>query len=251
MIQRLLCKAVKLTQYVQGIGAAARADKAVLKNLKSRQPPLVIFDVGANRGHYLQLALKQPADIHAFEPSTAAFAELTKRFGGRRNVVLNNLALGSEPGQRTLYYDVPGSELSSLYPRKIEHHGHPLTQSELVPVDTLDHYCDVHGIEHIDLLKLDVEGHELAVLKGSSQMFGRAQISMVSFEFGGCNVDSRTFVRDFFNFFAARGMRLARVTAFGRLHRIPKYEEGLEQFRTTCFVATRRAQRATAEENSS
>jgi hypothetical protein len=60
---------------------------------------------------------------------------------------------------------------------------------------------------------------------------------MVSFEFGGCNVDSRTFLRDFFHFFAARRMQLARVTAFGRLHPIPQYDETLEQFRPTTFVA--------------
>jgi hypothetical protein len=64
---------------------------------------------------------------------------------------------------------------------------------------------------------------------------------MVSFEFGGCNVDSRTFVRDFFEFFAAQKMSLARVTAFGGLYSLPHYEEALEQFRTTCFVAMRRA----------
>jgi hypothetical protein len=69
-------------------------------------------------------------------------------------------------------------------------------------------------------------------------MFDRSQIAMVSFEFGGCNIDSRTFVRDFFHFFSARHMQLARVTAFGGLHPIRRYEEALERFRTTCFVAS-------------
>jgi FkbM family methyltransferase len=239
MIQWLLHQTAKLAQYGQGIGAAARADKAVLKSLQPGRKPLTIFDVGANRGQYLQLALTQPAVIHAFEPSSAAFAALASRFAGRSNVVLNNLALGSEPGRRNLYYDVAGSELSSLYPRQIEHHGISLTNCEAVQVDTLDHYCHTRGIEHIDLLKLDVEGHELEVLKGAAQMFDRSQIAMVSFEFGGCNVDSRTFVRDFFDFFTFRHMHLSRVTAFGRLRRIPGYQESLEQFRTTCFVARR------------
>jgi hypothetical protein len=62
---------------------------------------------------------------------------------------------------------------------------------------------------------------------------------MVSFEFGGCNIDSRTFVRDFFEFFGGFDMQFARVTAMGKLYRIARYEEGLEQFRTTCFLATR------------
>jgi hypothetical protein len=83
-----------------------------------------------------------------------------------------------------------------------------------------------------------VEGHELAVLNGALKMFERDAIDRVSFEFGGCNLDSRTFVRDFVEFFESRDMKLARVTAAGKLYPIARYEEGLEQFRTTCFLAT-------------
>jgi len=239
-LQWLLRNAVKLAQYGQGIGLT-RTDKAALQKLKSSVGSLVVFDVGANCGDYLQLALTELANrqtvIHAFEPSSAAFAELEKRFGGKSGIVLNNLALGDKPGQQTLYYDKPGSELSSLHSRKLDHHGIDFSGSELVQVDTLDEYCHTCGVERIDLLKLDVEGHELSVLKGAAQMFKRLAIGMVSFEFGGCNIDSRTYFRDFFDFFAMRHMKLARVTASGHLHPIPRYEEALEQFRTTCFVA--------------
>jgi FkbM family methyltransferase len=250
MLQWLFHKTVRVTQYAQGIGAAGRpnskADQAVLKRLKRHgQKPLVIFDVGANHGEYIQLALTQlanrPKVVHAFEPSQTAFAELSRRFAGGTDVVLNNMALGNTAGRQTLYYDAAGSELSSLYPRRIEHHGIQMTGSELVQVETLDGYCAAHGIAHIDLLKLDVEGHELAVLQGGDEMFEHKKIAIVSFEFGGCNVDARTFVRDFFHFFATREMQLARITAFGGMDSIPHYEEGLEQFRTTCFVAFNKA----------
>jgi FkbM family methyltransferase len=246
MIQWLLDKAVRLALYGQGIGAAGKAnacaDHAALRLLKQNGTrPLVLFDVGANRGDYVQLALKRlakiPVVIHAFEPSQAAFAELSKRFAERQQIVLDNVALGGEVSERMLHYDVAGSELSSLYPRKIEHHDIRMSGSEQVRVETLDVYCSQRGIDWIDLLKLDVEGHELEVLRGGAEMFKRRQIAMVSFEFGGCNVDSRTFLRDFFYFFADHGMSLARVNAFGGLQPIPRYDEALEQFRTTCFVA--------------
>jgi FkbM family methyltransferase len=238
----LLRNVVKLAQYWQGVGCADKpnspGDKAVLKRLRPGHTPLVVFDVGANRGDYLQLAsmqLQGHAVFHAFEPSRAAFSDLEKRFGGKGDIRLNNFALGGKRERLTLYYDTPGSELSSLYPRSIGHHGIEFTGSEQVQVQTLDSY----GVEHIDLLKLDVEGHELSVLHGAAQMFKSKAIQMVSFEFGGCNIDSRTFVRDFFEFFAAQQMKFARVTAFGGLHPITRYEEALEQFRTTCFVALR------------
>ena len=240
-LQWLLRNTVKLAQYGQGIGLR-HADKAALQRLKRRAGSLVIVDVGANRGDYLQLALAELANrqivIHAFEPSSVAFVALEKRFGGRGGIVLNNLALSDRPGRQILHYDKAGSELSSLYARKLEHHDIQFSGSEQVQVDTLDDYSRARTVEHIDLLKLDVEGHELSVLKGATQMFERAAIGMVSFEFGGCNVDSRTYVRDFFDFFAMRHMKLARVTASGHLHPIPRYEEALEQFRTTCFVAS-------------
>jgi len=243
MLQWLLHKTVKVGQYGQGIGFAGKADRAVLKHLRrSGTNPLVVFDVGANRGEFVQLALTELAPrgltIHAFEPSKKAFAKLSQRFRNRNEIVLNNVALGDEAGEQLLYCDVAGSELSSLYPRRTEHHGIRMTSSEQVQVERLDGYCLARGILRIDLLKLDVEGHELRVLEGAAQMFEQRTIGMVSFEFGGCNIDSRIFLRDFFHFFEAHGMRLARVTGFGSLHPIPRYDEGLEQFRTTCFVAS-------------
>jgi len=242
-LQWLLHNIVKVAQYGQGIGYAgrpnSRADKAVLQLVKTDAP--VIFDVGANRGDYLHLALtrlsQRHPSVHSFEPGSAAFAELQQRFGQHDRVSINNLALGSQPGLLALYYDTPGSELSSLYRRRLHHHGKLFAGSEQVCVDTLDNYCATRGIDHIDLLKLDVEGHELEVLKGAMQLFQRAAIRTVSFEFGGCNIDSRTFLRDFLDFFAAQRMNVARVTATGPLYRITRYEEALEQFRATCFVA--------------
>jgi hypothetical protein len=108
--------------------------------------------------------------------------------------------------------------------------------SERVRIITLDSYCGEHQIEHIDLLKLDVEGHELDVLNGATHMFSKAAISMVQFEFGGCNIDTRTFLKDFFYFFSERGMRIARITPSGYLHEIDSYREVQEQFGTSNFL---------------
>ena len=46
----------------------------------------------------------------------------------------------------------------------------------------------------IDLLKLDVEGHELYLLSAKKFI---SKISVIQFEFGGCNIDTRTYFRDF------------------------------------------------------
>ena len=48
----------------------------------------------------------------------------------------------------------------------------------------------------IDLLKLDVEGNELLALKGLSDSI--EYIKIIQFEFGGSNIDSRTYFQDFY-----------------------------------------------------
>lgn len=63
---------------------------------------------------------------------------------------------------------------------------------------TVDDYCRESHVEHIHLLKIDVEGHELDVLHGATEMFQRKAIDVVTFEFGGCNIDTHTFFQNFF-----------------------------------------------------
>jgi hypothetical protein len=84
---------------------------------------------------------------------------------------------------------------------------------------------------------MDIEGHELDALSGAKRMFDNKSIDIVAFEFGGCNIDTRTFFQDFWYFFSGINMRIYRVTPSGYLYRIDSYKEIQEQFRTTNFVA--------------
>jgi len=86
-------------------------------------------------------------------------------------------------------------------------------------------------------VKLDIEGHELAALKG----FGRALnvTRALQFEFGGCNIDTRTYFQDFWYFFRDQHFDLYRITPFGA-ERIRRYKERDEFFKTTNYIAVRR-----------
>lgn len=148
--------------------------------------------------------------------------------------------LSREPAELELFYDAVGSELASLTKRKLDHFGLHMDLSEKVKISTIDAYCSDHQIDHIDLLKVDVEGHELDVLDGGKRMFSRSAIDMVTFEFGGCNIDTRTFFQDFFYFFHDHQMRIARITPAGYLCELQSYQEVFEQFRTTNFMCYRR-----------
>jgi hypothetical protein len=67
------------------------------------------------------------------------------------------------------------------------------------------------------------------------------QIDIILFEFGGCNIDTRRFFRDFWHFFENTPMDIFRATPSGYLIKIEKYKEDYEQFRYSNFVAIRRA----------
>ena len=246
LAQRALAKVAGYAEFLGGVGSGSEVEssgeRAVFALLRSRvEGSCTIFDVGANLGQFLGATLGSFADVscevHCFEPGVGTFRRLSDRHRTAANVRLNNVAVGREPGQATLWYDTEGSGIASLTKRDLAHVGVSFDKSETVTTTTIDEYCAEHGISRIDLLKLDIEGHELDALAGASTMFGRQAIGMVMFEFGGCNIDTRTFFRDFWHFFTDRGMRLYRITPGGSLFPLDRYTESLEQFRTTNFLA--------------
>jgi FkbM family methyltransferase len=246
--QSMLQRVVIYANYFMGIGSGAHAgssgEAGVLRGLsRCGQSPLVVFDVGANQGQFLELAIRETdpsrTAIHCFEPAQAAFSALNHSYGDRPGVYLNNVALGETKKEATLYYDTPGSGLASLTKRRLDHLGIDHGLHESVAIDTIDAYCEARGIEAIDLLKIDVEGNELDVLRGATKMLANKAIHAVTFEFGGCNIDTRTFLQDYWYFFLDNGMRLFRVTPTGYLFPIHAYSEVMEQLVTTNFVASR------------
>jgi FkbM family methyltransferase len=232
-------------EYLMGIGAGSdvnsSGEASVLTRFAKDGVAPVIFDVGSNRGQFFEMSAKALRTVrfqmHCFEPSKAAYAFLAEATQGTRFVTSNNIALGREPGERMLFADQSGSRLASFTKRRIGHFGKVFAESETVRVDTVDNYCARNGITHIDLLKLDVEGHELEVLAGASEMLRKRAIRYVSFEFGGCNIDTHSFVQDYWYFFQGYGMRVARITPGGYWFELGAYREIYEQFRTQNFVA--------------
>jgi len=54
---------------------------------------------------------------------------------------------------------------------------------------------------NVDFLKVDVEGHELECFRGANTLLSNRRIKAIQFEYGGCNIDSRVFLKDIFAFF--------------------------------------------------
>ena len=124
-------------------------------------------DVGANKGaylHWMRQAVGPTGSVAAFEPQPglARYLETVRRRMGWDNVSVREMALSDSAGRRVLH--VPGWENSpgaSL--EKTE--STSAARDREVEVDTLDHQLE--GAKRIRLVKVDVEGHELAVFRGA------------------------------------------------------------------------------------
>lgn len=244
--QRLLEKNVQASQYLMGIGTGggvlSSGEQAIFHVLRQRsKPPYCIFDIGSNKGQFLQLTLENIGvdefSIHCFEPGHETFKSLINVSQADKRIKLNNIGVGKEKGEAVLHYDSIGSGLASLTKRKLDHFGIDFSKAEKVEIDTIDNYCADNAIDYIHLLKIDIEGHELDALAGAKRMFEQKSIGIVTFEFGGCNIDTRTFVQDFWYFFDEHDFNIFRITPSGYFHPIKSYKEIHEQFRTINFVA--------------
>jgi len=119
--------------------------------------------------------------------------------------------------------------------RRLSHFDIDLNYKELIHLESLDNFCKDKGINHINFLKLDVEGHEYKVLQGAKDLIGKNSIDFIQFEFGGANIDSRTYFQDFY-YLLTPYYKIYRILKDG-LIAIDTYKEIYEIFLTTNFLA--------------
>ena len=201
-----------------------------------------VFDVGANVGKWTELALgiNPTLNMHCFEPSQETFQRLLKR-AFPPNVMCNNFGLGSALEQKTLYVFADEAGTNSLYKRQGLEDGWglaPQQRTETIWLDTIDHYCQEHGITNIDFLKVDVEGHELEVFRGASDMLSESQIKVIQFEYGGCNIDARVLLKDIFDFLRPFAYEFYKIYPY-KLRLVEHYDQRLENFQYQNWVVMR------------
>jgi len=221
-----------------GSSCASSGEAGALRFLGSQLPrSSVLFDVGANAGEYSCLLAEHfpEAAIYSFEPSPRTYAILKNRVAHLQRVQTFCCGLSSSDSEARLYSNAEGSGLASMHKRRLAHFGIAFDQSEPVTMTTVDGFSDEQSIGRIDFLKIDVEGHELEVLKGAEKRLAADRISAIQFEFGGCNIDSRTFFQDFYYLLSER-YYLCRILQEG-LYRIDQYRETDEVFVTTNYLA--------------
>jgi FkbM family methyltransferase len=169
------------------------------------------------------------ARVFVFEPAPSCQEHI--RSLKLPNALLIPNAVGERPGKAQLHFSSALDGSASLHARGDSYFRGLDYKSIEVEVVTLDQVMEQHGIEFVDFVKMDIEGHELSALQGAAQALKAGRIGALSFEFGSGNINSRTFFRDFWNLLTAYNFKLWRVTPGGQLLLLEDYYEDCEYFR--------------------
>lgn len=191
------------------------------KHLKSANP--VFFDVGANVGDYATKLRRQfpTASIYAFEPNNNTYEVMLSALAPL-NIHCFNLGMSSKSTAKMMYTyeNEMTSQHASIYKDVlVDLHGADRVKEIMFNTTTIDEFCEANGIDHIDLLKIDTEGHEWEVLIGAKRMVEEDRIHLIQFEFNEMNIIARVFLKDFYQFL--RGYRIYRLDSNGL---IPLFE---------------------------
>ena len=201
----------------------------------------IFFDIGANRGDYTDLLIrlsdKNHLDytVHMFEPVDYSFQSIKKNISLTNHIVLNKLGVSDKTESVDIFYNKAGSPLASLYERDVKEYNIVLDQKEKINLVRLYDYINQHQIQHIHLLKIDVEGHEIAAFTGLSNYLDSDFIDVIQFEYGGANIDSKTYLKDFFRLLELKGFTLYKIQK-SCLNKV-SYSTTLENFKHSNYIA--------------
>jgi FkbM family methyltransferase len=144
----------------------------------------VVLDVGANAGIYslAALAVQPHAVVHAFEPTPEIAARLraTADLNRLEKLYVHEFAVLQENGCAALNRyrgDLGNNEGMNFVTTSPGHPG-----AERVQAVSLDQFCQEHSIDQVDLLKLDVQGHEYSALKGAEQLIRAGRVRTIFME---------------------------------------------------------------------
>lgn len=221
----------------KGFGAASIELENEIVHHFLKKNPVIAIDIGGNVGNYTAELRRRNAnvEIHVFEPAFTNIEKLNKRFFSDSMVKINPIAISDKTSSAILFSDSPGSGLGSLTKRRLDHFNIDFGIKETIKTICFeDYWINSLGKRTLDIVKMDIEGHEFSALKG----FGEAihNTNVVQFEFGGANIDTRTYFQDFWYFFQTYNFDIFRIIPTG-FEPVKNYKESCEYFSTTNYVA--------------
>jgi FkbM family methyltransferase len=144
----------------------------------------LILDVGANAGIYslAALAIQPDATVHSFEPTPEIAARLraTAMLNRLDHLHVHEAAVLNKNGQAALKRfrgELGDNEGMNFISRDLGDSG-----TERVQTVCVDQFCQDHSINHVDLMKLDIQGHEHSALEGAERLIRSGHIGVIFLE---------------------------------------------------------------------
>lgn len=147
-----------------------------------------VLDIGANVGQSVRRIAHTftKATIHAFEPDPAAFEQLQAVGSISPRIYTWQLAVGARSGHADLNIMGDSQMNSVLPPTQLGQDYFPgdiLPQRTVrVPMVSIDDWAARHNIDHVDFIKIDVQGIELDVLRGAQRLIRNGGVLAIKCE---------------------------------------------------------------------
>ena len=211
-----------------GTNGEARLQRCVHERTRNARRA-AIFDIGANEGAWLDSFFRNLAGpagdryrIHAFEPVPSTLQRLTVRMealGVESLVSRFPVALSDVRGSFEMVIDSETGGTNSL--EFDEAMRKKAIGTIEVKTETLDDFCKEHGVERIEFVKCDAEGHDLRVIRGGMGLLDAGRINVLQFEYNHRWIHGRSFLKDVFEIVAPLEYRVGRV----RPHAVEIFDE--------------------------
>jgi FkbM family methyltransferase len=145
---------------------------------------LVVYDIGANEGHFAAFTakLKSVSTVYCFEPVAGTFAKLAERLTSCRKVRCYPLGLSDQSGAQMIRLNRFSPSTSLLPMGQLHRDEFPFTmetREERVQITTLREVAQTHTLLPPDFIKIDVQGVEDRVIRGGVEIVRQARFCMV------------------------------------------------------------------------
>jgi len=193
----------------------------------------LVFDVGANIGGLTQelLGAFPHADIFCFEPVLSTFAALQTNLSNSPRAHCFPFGFSESAHVRSVHRQYENTWNS--IPKNIDRG----LGSEEIRLETIDGFCRARDIAHVNLIKSDTEGHDLAVLKGASRMLSEGRIDAVFVEVGFYRRDvGHTYFCDVLEFLEAHHFQFAGLYQQDTLRYVQHEDEPCFPWSNALFV---------------
>ncbi len=170
--------------YLQALQKTTFQEDAFAKQTEFIEKANIIFDIGANSG---QISLRYhslypSAIIYAFEPFPGMYNTLCENIQQIENISTHQVAIGERKGKSIFFVNHNVDTNSLLEPQKTGlSSDKQVVNKDRIEVDviSIDEFCEINLINNIDILKLDIQGGELAALHGAKKMLKAKNIKLI------------------------------------------------------------------------